>query len=33
VDKWAAELARALVGHAEQSASTADALRKLVAGG
>jgi hypothetical protein len=33
VDKWAAELARALVGHAEQSATAAEALRKLVAGG
>jgi hypothetical protein len=32
VDKWAAELARALVGHAEQSAAAAEALRKLVAG-
>ena|SRR5215469_469554 len=33
IDKWAAELARALVGYAEQNAVTADALRKLVAGG
>jgi hypothetical protein len=33
VDKWAAELARALVGHAEESATAAEALRKLVAGG
>jgi hypothetical protein len=33
VDKWAAELARALVGHAEQNATAAQALRKLVAGG
>jgi hypothetical protein len=33
IDKWAAELAKALVGHAEQNAITADALRKLVAGG
>jgi hypothetical protein len=33
IDKWAAELARALMGHAEQSAITAEALRKLVAGG
>jgi hypothetical protein len=33
LEQWAAELAKALVGHAEQSAATADALRKLVAGG
>jgi hypothetical protein len=33
LDKWAAELARALLGHAEQNAVTAEALRKLVAGG
>jgi hypothetical protein len=33
VDQWAAELARALVSHAEQNAVTAEALRKLVAGG
>jgi len=33
VGQWAAELARALVGHAEQNAATADALRRLVAGG
>jgi hypothetical protein len=33
VAQWAAELARALVGHAEQNAATADALRRLVAGG
>jgi hypothetical protein len=33
VDKWAAELARALVGHAEQNAETAEALRKLITGG
>jgi hypothetical protein len=32
VDQWAAELARALVRHAEQNATTADALRKLVTG-
>jgi hypothetical protein len=31
--QWAAALARALVGHAEQNAATADALRRLVAGG
>jgi hypothetical protein len=33
VGHWAAELAKALVNHAEQNAETADALRKLVAGG
>jgi phage/plasmid primase-like uncharacterized protein len=33
VDKWAAELAKALVDHAEQNANTAEALRKLVSGG
>jgi hypothetical protein len=33
VGQWIAELARALVGHAEQNAATADALRRLVAGG
>jgi hypothetical protein len=33
IDVWAAELAKALVGHAEQNAVTADALRRLVAGG
>jgi hypothetical protein len=33
VGKWAAELAKALVGYAEQNAATADALRRLVAGG
>jgi hypothetical protein len=33
VDQWAAELAKALVDHAEQNANTADALRKLVTGG
>ncbi len=33
VDRWAAELAKALVDHAEQNAITAEALRKLVAGG
>jgi len=33
VGQWAAELAKALVRHAEQNAETADALRKLVAGG
>ena len=32
LDQWAAELARALVGHAEQNAVTAAALRKLVTG-
>jgi hypothetical protein len=32
LDKWAAELAKALVSHAEQNASTAEALRRLVAG-
>ena len=30
VGQWAAELARALVGHAEQNAATAEALRRLV---
>lgn len=33
VGQWAAELARALVDYAEQNAATADALRRLVAGG
>jgi hypothetical protein len=33
VAQWAAELARALVGYAEQNAATADALRRLVGGG
>ena len=33
VAQWAAELARALVGYADQNAATADALRRLVAGG
>jgi hypothetical protein len=33
IDRWAAELARALVGHAEQNAMTAEALRRLVTGG
>lgn len=33
LDKWIAELAKALMGHAEQNAIAADALRKLVAGG
>jgi hypothetical protein len=33
LDRWAAELARALVSHAEQNAAAAQALRKLVAGG
>lgn len=33
VDQWAAELARALVGHAEQNAATAEALRKFITGG
>jgi hypothetical protein len=32
VGQWAAELAKALVGHAEQNAETAEALRRLVAG-
>lgn len=32
LDQWAAELARALVGHAEQNAATAAALRKFVTG-
>lgn len=32
LDRWAAELARALVGHAQQNAVTAEALRKLVTG-
>ena len=31
--QWAAELAKALVSHAEQNADTAEALRRLVAGG
>jgi hypothetical protein len=33
IAEWAAELARALVGYADQNAATADALRRLVAGG
>jgi len=33
VGQWAAELAKALVSHAEQNADTAEALRRLVAGG
>ena len=33
LDKWAAELARALVKYAEDNAAAAEALRKLVAGG
>jgi hypothetical protein len=33
LDKWIADLARALVTHAEQNAAAAEALRKLVAGG
>jgi hypothetical protein len=32
VHEWAAELARALVGYAEQNARTAEALRRLVTG-
>ncbi|HEY2506407.1 MAG TPA: hypothetical protein VGI58_07805 [Streptosporangiaceae bacterium] len=32
IDKWAAELAKALVSHAEQNAATAEALRRLVTG-
>lgn len=32
VSDWAAELARALVGYAEQNARTAEALRRLVTG-
>jgi hypothetical protein len=32
VGQWAAELAKALVSHAEQNAETAEALRRLVAG-
>lgn len=32
VPEWAAELARALVGYAEQNARTAEALRRLVTG-
>jgi hypothetical protein len=32
VNDWAAELARVLVGYAEQNARTAEALRKLVTG-
>ncbi len=32
VHEWAAELARALVGYAEQNARAAEALRKLVTG-
>jgi hypothetical protein len=33
VQEWAAELARTLVGYAEQNAQAAEALRKLVTGG
>ena len=33
VGQWAAELAKALVSHAEENAATAEALRRLVAGG
>jgi hypothetical protein len=33
VGQWAAELAKALVSHAERNAVTAEALRRLVAGG
>ena len=33
VGQWAAELAKALVSHAERNADTAEALRRLVAGG
>jgi hypothetical protein len=33
LDKWIAELARALVTHAEQNAAAAEALRKLVTEG
>lgn len=33
VREWAAELARALVDHAQQNALAADALRRLVSGG
>lgn len=33
IGQWAAELAKALVSHAEQNAATAEALRRLVAGG
>ncbi|HCU93146.1 MAG TPA: hypothetical protein DHU96_10595 [Actinobacteria bacterium] len=32
IQEWAAELARALVSHAEQNAQAAQALRRLVAG-
>lgn len=32
IDKWAAELAKALLSHAEENATTAQALRRLVAG-
>lgn len=32
VGQWAAQLAKALVSHAEQNAETAEALRRLVAG-
>src|SRR5262249_24515655 len=32
VGQWAAELAKALVSHAQQNAQTAEALRRLVAG-
>ncbi len=33
IAQWAVELARALVAYADQNAATADALRRLVAGG
>jgi hypothetical protein len=33
VGQWAAELAKALVSHAERNADTAEALRRLIAGG
>src|ERR1700722_11111349 len=33
IAEWAVELAKALVGYADQNAATADALRRLVAGG
>jgi hypothetical protein len=32
IDRWLAELAKALLTHAEENATTAEALRKLVAG-
>jgi len=32
IDRWAAELAKALVRHAEENAVTAEALRRLVTG-